>query len=63
MDGMETYLTPKDIMEHLQLGKDKVYSLCSLKGFPAIKIGSTYRIDRTKYKKWLEEHEGMKISL
>ncbi|MCI5500364.1 MAG: hypothetical protein MR384_07455 [Lachnospiraceae bacterium] len=44
-------------------GKDKVYSLCALKGFPAIKFGSTYRIDRAKYKKWLEEHEGMKVLL
>ena len=24
MEEMESYLTPKDIMEHLQLGKDKV---------------------------------------
>ena len=63
MEKMESYLTPKDIMEHLQLGKDKVYSLCALKGFPAIKFGSTYRIDKVKYEKWLEEHEGMKISL
>ena len=63
MGEMESYLTPKDIMEHLQLGKDKVYLLCALKGFPAIKFGSTYRIDKSKYRKWLEEHEGMKVSL
>ena len=50
-------------MGHLQLGKDKVYLLCALKGFPAIKFGSTYRIDKSKYRKWLEEHEGMKVSL
>lgn len=63
MEEMESYLTPKDIMEHLQLGKDKVYLLCALKGFPAIKFGSTYRVDKSKYRKWLEEHEGMKVSL
>lgn len=57
------YLTPKQIQEHLQIGKDKVYSLCSLDGFPAIKFGSTYRINKTKYKKWLEEHEGMNVNL
>ncbi len=63
MREMETYMTPKEIMEHLQIGKDKAYSLCALKGFPAIKFGSTYRINKAKYMKWLEEHEGMKVSL
>ena len=63
MKEIETYMMPKEIMEHLQIGKDKVYSLCALKGFPAIKFCSTYKIDKAKYKKWLEEHEGMKITL
>lgn len=42
MREMETYMTPKEIMEHLQIGKDKACSLCALKGFPAIKFGSAY---------------------
>ncbi len=57
----DTYLTPKDITNHLQIGKDKVYLLCSLKGFPAIKIGSTYRINPNKYEKWLDEHLGTTV--
>lgn len=57
------FLTPKDIMNHLQIGKDKVYLLCALKGFPAIKIGKTYRIDPQKYIKWINEHIGNTINL
>ena len=58
---LQTYLTPKDIQDHLQIGRDKVYALCALKGFPAIKIGSSYRIDPAKYNKWLEKQIGTHI--
>ena len=57
------YITPKQIGEHLQIGKDKVYALCQLDGFPAIKIGKSYRINENKYIKWLEKHEGTTINL
>lgn len=57
------YLTPKELQVILQLGRNKIYQLCSLKGFPAIKFGSTYRIDKQKFLKWLEKHEGMNIDL
>lgn len=63
INNVETFLTPKDIMKHLQIGKDKVYLLCALKGFPAVKIGKTYRIDLRKYVKWISEHIGKTINL
>ena len=56
-----TYLTPKDIQEHLQIGRDKAYALCALKGFPAIKIGSSYRVDPIKYNDWLDKQSGTHI--
>ena len=57
------YLTPKEIQDILKIGRNKVYQLCSTKGFPAIKFGSTYRINKQKFEKWLEKHEGMDIYL
>lgn len=63
MDNTQKYLTPKDLQGILQLGRNKIYQLCSLNGFPAIKFGSTYRIDEQKFFKWLEKHEGMNINL
>ena len=60
---VEKYLTPKDIQQHLQIGKDKAYKLCALKGFPAIKINSTYRINSSKYFKWLQENESSIVNL
>ena len=37
--------------------------MCELKGFPSIKIGSTYRINSVEFEKWLKENEGSKIDL
>ncbi len=63
MTDKEKFLTPKDICKHLNLGKDKAYQLCALEGFPAIKLGSTYRIDPVKYTAWLQQHLGEHIVL
>lgn len=62
-DANKEYYTPKELGEILSLGRNKVYRLCSIKGFPAIKFGSTYRINCIKFHKWLEVHEGMDIYL
>lgn len=59
----EIYMKPKEVQEYLQIGKNKVYSLCELKGFPAVKIGSNWRINRKKFERWLEQHEGMIVDL
>lgn len=60
---LEPYLTPQDIMKHLQLGRDKAYEICRLPGFPAIKIGQSYRIDPEEYKKWLKRNNGKEVVL
>ena len=63
MEGLTPYLTVKDIAEHLQIGKNKAYELCSLDDFPSIKIGSSYRVDQKKYLKWLKTHEDTGIQI
>lgn len=63
MELQQQYLKPQDVMKHLQLGRDKVYELCRTPGFPAIKIGISYRIDPEEYKKWLKRNIGKQISL
>lgn len=46
MDDMERLLTIKDIQEHLQIGRNRVYQLIKIDSFPKIKIGNTYRIPK-----------------
>ena len=37
MDDMEKLLTIKDVQEHLQLGRNRVYQLIKIESFPKIK--------------------------
>lgn len=52
------FLTPNEVAKILSVGKDKAYALCALDGFPAIKLGSAYRIDPEKFDQWLNDHLG-----
>lgn len=57
------FITPKEMQKMLKIGRNKVNKLCSMKGFPAIKFGSTYRINKSKLFVWLEDNEGLKVYL
>ena len=46
MDDMEKLLTIKDVQEHLQLGRNRVYQLIKIESFSKIKMGNTYRIPK-----------------
>lgn len=58
---MDKYLSPKDISDILGMGKNKVYKLIMLNGFPKIKIGKRYYIPENEFKKYLDKHIGTKI--
>lgn len=60
---MAKYLTVKDIQDILQIGKNKAYNLCALKGFPAIKIGTTYRVEESLFNQWMADNVGTQIFL
>ena len=61
-DNMEQFLTIKDVQNHLQLGRNRVYQLIKIDSFPKIKIGNTYRIPKQKYLEWVENNIGKIIS-
>lgn len=56
-------LTVKDVMEHLKIGKNKVYQLIQLKSFPKIKLGNTYRIPKEEYLKWIKDNTRKEVYL
>ena len=56
MDDMEKLLTIKDVQEHLQLGRNRVYQLIKIDSFPKIKIGNTYRIPKREYLEWVQNN-------
>lgn len=54
----DTMLTIKDIQKHLHIGRDSAYALVKLSNFPSIKIGRTYLVPLSEYKKWLSKSIG-----
>lgn len=54
LDGLETYLTTKDIQKHLGIGRTKTYELVNSSDFPKIRILGSIRIPKKEYIKWLE---------
>ena len=63
MDDMERLLTIKDVQEHLQIGRNRVYQLIKIDSFPKIKIGNTYRIPMQKYLEWIQNSIGKTVFL
>lgn len=63
MDDMEKLLTIKDVQEHLQLGRNRVYQLIKIDSFPKIKIGNTYRIPKREYLEWVQNNIGKTVFL
>ena len=56
-------LTVKEIQEHLHIGHNKAYALVNLKGFPVMRLGNRWLIQKEKYLRWLEENYKSKIIL
>lgn len=56
-------ITVRDIKNHLHVSQERVYQIINLKGFPAMKLGKRYYIQKDKYLKWLEENYKSKIFL
>lgn len=54
LDGLETYLTIKDIEKHLGICRTNAYELVKSSDFPKIKILGSIRIPKKDYIKWLE---------
>jgi len=55
------YIGIQDVADILNIGINKATSLVKTKGFPAIKIGNTYRISVAGFEKWQKENIGSKV--
>lgn len=59
----DEFITPKDVQERLGLGRNSVYKLIGLKGFPKIIIGKKILIPKEEFDKYIYKHIGTKIIL
>lgn len=51
-------LTVSQAAELLQLGRDTMYHLTHVDGFPAIRLGRAVRINRAALQAWLDQNNG-----
>ncbi len=47
-------LTPRQVMDYLQLGRDSVYQLLASGDLPGARIGRSWRVPRRALEEWLE---------
>ena len=55
IDSLPLVMAPVDVARVLGVSKNTVYEVLHSKGFPAIKIGKQYRVQRDKFFQWLDE--------
>ena len=60
---MNNMLTVKQLQVKLNMGRNKVYKLVHLKGFPSIRIGKTILVSESELNKWLLENQNSQIYL
>ena len=46
-------LTPKQVADYLQLGRDKTYQMLKSGELPSVRLGRTYRIQKCALDDWL----------
>ena len=57
------YLTPLMISNILHLGMNQTYKLFQTPGFPAIRIGKKWMIEKDDFEKYINELKGSAIEL
>ena len=62
-DSRQMLLYVKDLMEILDIGKDRAYALMHSNSFPSMQIGRTYCVTMSNLEAWLEKNTGKAITL
>ena len=57
------YLTIKDVQQLFHIGHNTAYSLFHTKGFPYVRVGRKYLVEKEKLYKFLEGYSGSQIHL
>lgn len=54
-EALPNFLTVYDVRDYLGIGQRQAYELVRSEGFPAKRVGNTYRIPKTEFLKWVKE--------
>lgn len=61
-EELPVLLTPEHVGAVLGVSRNIAYAVVHSKGFPAIKIGKQYRINRDKFIQWMESVQEVEIA-
>ena len=56
------FYTEKEVQDLLQLGKKQTHALFQTEGFPAIRIGNSYRVEKDSFHKWVADTKEIKLN-
>ncbi len=57
-DELPMFLNAEDISEVLGIAISTTYELMKQKGFPSLKIGRRYVVERENFIKWVQKNSG-----
>lgn len=55
--------TVKELMEEMNISKNTAYKLIHTNGFPCVRIGSKYLIDKDGLEKWIKRNTNREIKI
>ena len=58
LDELPMFLNAEDISEALGIAISTTYELMKQKGFPSLKIGRRYVVEREKFTQWVQKNSG-----
>lgn len=58
LDELPMFLNAEDISEALGIAISTTYELMKQKGFPSLKIGRRYVVERDKFIQWVQKNSG-----
>ena len=62
--GLEQLMTIEETMEYLHINsRKKMYKLCHLDSFPAIKIGKSFVVSAEGLKKWIKNNMSNTVNI
>lgn len=57
------FYTVQEVAEIMKMGNNKIYKLFKTDGFPAIKIGHDYRVEKSRFNKWINDYAGREYKI
>lgn len=63
MNSFPEYINIKEMAELLHIGKSMAYKIANSPGFPCVRIGSKYIIDKGELMIWMKDRMGKTVNV